>query len=291
MPASQEEHFRQLQAEMERRAHPPSENADDIDRRRPFTADLKVTLLGRDFPLRPGGGLITLFRYVSRGTQEQQDATARGMAQLAAMYDLLQDSVVASEWPKFEDHATSAKATAEDVDPCIRQLIEAYTARPYWAGLRLLSTAAEHMAELDGAVLMGTGRGIATFSAREVCNLMLYRLLASQPGDDERELFMEELYLDYSPTDIAMNQTLAMIEAKAKAKAEEAASGPAADEEPGAEGPEGLHLGPDGGSADDSAQEAQDGTGAATSADLDAEQRWNATAEDHGDSALEPAAG
>lgn len=217
-----EEQFRQLQAEMERRAHPPSEMADATDKARQFTAALSVTLCGRSFPLRPGGGLIALFRYVSRGTEEQDGDTGRNQAAMAAMHELLEDSVVPEKWPEFQRHALAAKATAEDVEPCIRQVIEAYTARPYMPGLRLLGGAAAGMAELDGMVLMGTGRGIATFSAREVCNLQLARLIQHM-DQDAREVFLEDLYLDYSPEAVALAAAQAMIADKKRKAAEEAA--------------------------------------------------------------------
>lgn len=219
-----EEDFRRLQAEMERRAHPPSENAEPIDRNRPFTAELKITLDGRDFSLRPDGGLVALFTYVSRGYQEHDSDDARGQASMAAMHALLEASVEAGQWDAFQQHALACKPAVEDVEVCIRQIIEAYTARPYWAGMRLLASAASEMAELDGAVLMGTGRGVASFTAREVCNLQLARILQGMDADT-REITIEDIYLDYSPEQVSLDAALRMIADKNRRKAEEEAAG------------------------------------------------------------------
>lgn len=219
-----EEDFRRLQATLERAAHPPSENADELDRGRQFTADLEVTLVGRTFKLRPDGGLIALLTYCARGLGREDDERsdhARQQAAMAAMFDLLAESVVEEQWTAFERHALTGKASIEDVEICIRQVIEAYTARPYWPGLRLLAGASADLAELDGVVLQGTGRSVATFTAREVCNLQLARVLAGL-DQDNREVVLEDLYLDYSPEAIAMAQVQQMM-ADRKRREEEAA--------------------------------------------------------------------
>lgn len=218
-----EEDFRRLQATLERAAHPPSENADDLDKGREFTADLAVTLVGRTFKLKPTGGLIALLTYCSRGLGGEDDTRSdyeKQQAAMAAMFDLLQDSV--QDWPQFELHAMSGKASMEDVEVCIRQVIEAYTARPYWPGLRLLAGASADLAELDGVVLRGTGRSVATFTAREVCNLQLARVLDGL-AQDTREVVLEDLYLDYSPEALAMAAVQQMISDRKRREAEEAA--------------------------------------------------------------------
>lgn len=217
-----EEDFRRLQAELERRAHPPSEDADHLDKDRPFTADLKVTLVGRDFKLKPTGGLVALLTYCSRGlVKDDEDASeqARQQVAMAAMFDLLADSV--EDWHQFQLHAFTGKVSIEDVEVCIRQVIEAYTARPYWPGLRLLAGASADLAELDGVVLQGTGRSVATFTAREVCNLQLARVLAGK-DQDTREVVLEDLYLDYSPEALALAKVNQMM-ADRKRREEEAA--------------------------------------------------------------------
>lgn len=209
-----EEEFRRLQAELEAYA--------DTEGR--AVALPKITVCGRSWPLKTDGGLIQLLRYVTVSSHPPtaEDATeaaqrkaeiAGQQQQMAAMHQLLEECMAPEHFREFEQHVTKAKATNEDLGPALETLISVYTARPYWPGLRLLATVAGRLAELDGAVLKTTGRSLATFTAREVCNLMLTQLFEGK-DDEERQIILEDLYLPYSPEALALENVRKMIESK-----------------------------------------------------------------------------
>lgn len=198
--------FRQLQAELEALTDPEHKAA----------AQARIEVCGKQFALLDTGGLIPLLRYIGKAQHAPEDEQAAGQAQLAAMHELLEACVAPGAWQAFEAHCIDAKASTADISPAIETVISLYTARPYWAGLRLLASTVDRLGELDGMVLRGTGRGLASFTAREVCNLMLTLLLEGK-DEEERAFLLEDLYLPYSPEALALENVKRMMADRAAA--------------------------------------------------------------------------
>jgi hypothetical protein len=87
----------------------------------------KVEFMGSTFRMADSIGLMPLLKFAhasSRGLDSMD------MAGLAALYSMIQDSIHADEWPRFEQHAIDTKAEAEDLMKLVQKVIEALAARP-----------------------------------------------------------------------------------------------------------------------------------------------------------------
>lgn len=195
-----EEGFRRLQAAVEK-----------TDPR------LEVSFLGETYTLRENGGLIALLRYASRGGEQEADPANAQSSAFAGIHELLSECIREDQWAKFEQAALDGKADMDDVLPVVHRAIEVYTARPYWPGMRLLAWSAYSLGELDGQVLRGTGRSLATFTAREVCNLM-FAWRVENLDDEERQIFLDDLYYEGNPEAEALEMVRRMREDQARAR-------------------------------------------------------------------------
>lgn len=142
----------------------------------------------------------------------QYAGSAAQQEQMAATYVLL-EHCLAPQWGEFQEAALRGKASAGDIDVVVQRLVEIYVARPWRPGLRLLGYAAANLMELEGVLLNGTGRDLATLSVRQICNLVYAQLLAGK-DKEQRDEFIEDLYLDFDPEAEAMAKVRAMIAAK-----------------------------------------------------------------------------
>lgn len=150
--------------------------------------------------------LVALLRYAST----KRGGDDGGQAAMAAAHRVLQDCLDPSCWPEFQEAAIRSKITVEQVSDVIQQIIEIHTAQPWRAAMRLLGYAAHNLAELDGTLLADTGRGLADLTPRQLCNIVLARLLGGL-DEEKRAEFLEDLYLDFDPESEAMKQVQQMI--------------------------------------------------------------------------------
>lgn len=189
-----------------------------------FGSIAKVTFADRDWEITPEA-FGPLLRYI-RTTLKSQASTEREHSrdiQLSALYGLLEGCVV--DFHGFALVMFETKAGLEGLMEVTRQLVEFYCARPYWPALRLLTFLASSLDEFDGDFLRRSGRGIATLSAREACNLALAICLDGR-SEEDRDAFYEDLNYEGSPEADAMEMVRRMKEAQAKpAQKEEAGDG------------------------------------------------------------------
>lgn len=148
--------------------------------------------------------LVALVRYAGtkRGDSDQ--------AQMAAAHRVLEECLDPDRWPEFQEAAIRSKMTVEQVGEVIQQIIEIHTAQPWRAALRLLGYAAYNLAELDGTLLSSTGRGLADLTPRQLCNIVLARLLNGLDEEKRAEL-LSDLYLDFDPEAEALKKVQQMI--------------------------------------------------------------------------------
>ena len=77
-------------------------------------------------------------------------------------------------------------------------MIELTCARGFWPAMRLLGFLAGSLEEIDGQLLRSSGRGIASFTAREACNLALAICLDGR-DEESRQEFYDDLNYEGSP--------------------------------------------------------------------------------------------
>ena len=173
--------------------------------------DRQVTFCGGTYPVTRIS-LVGLLRYAStkRGDSDQ--------AQMAAAHRVLEDCLDPSCWPDFQEAAIRRKVTVDQVGEVIQQIIEIHPAQPWRAAMRMLGYAAYNLAELDGTLLAETGRGLADLTPRQLCNIVLARMLAGLDAEKRAEL-LEDLYLDFDPENEALKKVQQMIADKEAAGA------------------------------------------------------------------------
>lgn len=188
-----------------------------------FGSEATVAFGGRDWEIKPEA-FASLLGYI-RTTLKSQKSTEREFSrdtQLSALYGLLEGCI--TDFDGFAQAVFASKAGLEELMEVAKHLVEFYCARPYWPALRLLTFLANSLDEFDGDFLRRSGRGIATLSAREACNLALATCLDGR-SEEDREAFYEDLNYEGSPEADAMEMVRKMREAQAQARAsaEEAA--------------------------------------------------------------------
>jgi hypothetical protein len=87
----------------------------------------KVSLLGAEFRMADKIGLMPLLKLAHAGKQGVDVADDAGMV---AMYEVIRDCIDATEWDRFQNHATETKAEAEDLMNVVTDVIQALSARP-----------------------------------------------------------------------------------------------------------------------------------------------------------------
>jgi len=188
-----------------------------------------VQFLGQPYLVRTDGRLAALLAYASTGQPTAAErvrleslgdlgsgGTVSEQAMLAAAYDLLEQCL--DDFAGFASAAFDGKASAAQVRDAVMRVIEVVTARPPMAALRLLGYVTANLAEFDGGLLMAGGPGLAAMSAREACNAAFARALETIEPDRQAE-WKEDLYLDYSPEDQALEMVRKM-QADRKAREE-----------------------------------------------------------------------
>src|SRR6266487_1995434 len=142
--------------------------------------------------------LAALIRFVRASTAARGEETTQKtrQAEMAALHHLLNDCI--TDFAGFSQAAFTSKAELDDLTPVVRQLVQFYCARPYWPAIRLLGYLAATLDEFDGDFLRRSGRGVASLSAREACNLTLAVCLDGR-DEDNREAFYDDLNYEGSP--------------------------------------------------------------------------------------------
>ena len=87
----------------------------------------KITLLGEQFEVAERVGLMALLRFahLAKGGMRTDDMEA-----FAVIYEVLRSVIADGDWPRFESHATLARADVEELLGCVREAIALVTARP-----------------------------------------------------------------------------------------------------------------------------------------------------------------
>lgn len=86
-----------------------------------------ITFLGRDYAVADKLGLMPLIKFAYVANKGTEGSDMEGMA---AMYTLLRSVIEDEQWPAFEEHATEARATDDDLMEAVQQAIGVMTARP-----------------------------------------------------------------------------------------------------------------------------------------------------------------
>jgi hypothetical protein len=180
-----------------------------------FSAVAEVQFLGEAHKIREDG-LAPLLRYARLAEEAGPDDSAP----LAAVHRLLEDCVL--DFPAFTAAALEGKAESGDIQGAVRQLVEFYCVRSHWAAMRLVGYIGAHLEETDGQLIRDTGRGLASLSAREACDLALAICVAGL-SEEDRQIFFEDLNYAGNPE----AEALAMVrQMQADRKAREAEAGP-----------------------------------------------------------------
>ncbi len=166
----------------------------------------EVTFMGEQWAIR-SDGLTALIRYSHSAGLE--DSTAA----MAAVYQLIAD--VITDFAAFERAAFTGKAKESDVTSLVHDIIEHYCARNRWPAMRLIGQFGASLEEIDGKLLLATGRGVAGLSAREACNLALTLYLDGRDEED-RGFALEDLNYQGNPEGDAL-KLLRQMQAEAKA--------------------------------------------------------------------------
>jgi hypothetical protein len=173
----------------------------------------EITFLGRAFTIRPDG-LIPLLRYarttMGKPDQVLTDSEAENVA-MAASHRLLDDCV--EDFGAFAALALDGKADSGDITAAVAGLASYYCARSHWAGMRLIAYLAANLDEVDGQLIRAGGRGVASLSAREACNLALAILLDDR-SEEDRTIFLDDLNYEGNPEAEALAMVRQMQAAK-----------------------------------------------------------------------------
>jgi hypothetical protein len=192
----------------------------------------QLEFLGVKYPVRPAtGGLIAVLRYCrlasGKEPENETEQLNRTSAWLAATYRLLSEVIEPASWYDFQQAALDGKASQDDVEQAVSRVLEIYTARPSVAAVRLLAWASAHLAEMDGQLLRGgTALGLASLTARQLCNIIFTARLESMETDEQRQDFRDDLNSVETAEGRALKAALDMIERR---KAQEAQDGAGAD--------------------------------------------------------------
>lgn len=167
----------------------------------------EVSFLGETWKLH-GDGLAALIRYA-------RAATLEGGA-LAAAYRFLAGTI--TDFTAFQRAAIYGKAQEDDITALTHAIIEHYCARGHWPAMRLIGLIGAGMEEIDGKLLLASGRGVAGLSAREACNLALTLYLEGRDEED-RGFALEDLNYEGNPEGEAL-KLLRQMQAEKKAAAD-----------------------------------------------------------------------
>jgi hypothetical protein len=176
----------------------------------------QVSFAGKSWAVR-ADGLAALLRYAQAGMAPPEEHRSP----LAAMHRLLEDCI--TDFAGFSAAAFSSRVQDEEILDAARQLTRLYCARSHWEATRLIGFLAASLEELDGRLLLATGRGMASLSAREACNLAVTVCLEGRTEED-RDIFMEDLKFEGDPEGDALAAVRQMT-ADRKAREAEAAGG------------------------------------------------------------------
>lgn len=190
-----EEDLRALQAEHEALVH---------DCRVAF--ERVVVFAGEKFSIT-GTALVPMMRYAGQRKDES------GQVALASLHRILEECLDAEAFRRFQNAAIDTKASIEEVTEAVQQVIEIHCAYPWQAALRLLGYAVFNLGELEGHQLTQSGRGLGELTPRQLCNLSLAVLIHGR-DEEQRQEFLEDLYLDFDPAAEAKRQVLEMIASK-----------------------------------------------------------------------------
>jgi hypothetical protein len=144
-----------------------------------------VSFLSQTFKIREDG-LAALIRFARGASNENPEA---GIP-LPVIYRLLEDTII--DFAEFSALAVRARADMSDLRPVIDYLASWYCGRNHWPAMRLIGYVAGNLDELDGQLIRTAGRGIASLSAREACNLALAICLDGR-NEEDRQVFMTDL--------------------------------------------------------------------------------------------------
>lgn len=88
---------------------------------------LTVEFLGERFAVAEKLGILPMMRFakIARGGVDSSE-----MAGLAAMYDLLEQSIAADEWQRFNDHADRRHADSEELMQVVADVVAIHSGRP-----------------------------------------------------------------------------------------------------------------------------------------------------------------
>jgi hypothetical protein len=190
---------------------------DELRELRGYGGPPEITFAGEQWKIRPDG-LAPLLRYTLADRDEGSEWAA-----LNALYRLLEDCI--TDFPAFSYAATSAKAEVAEMQSAAEKLFEFYCARNFWPASRLIGIFGGRLDEIDGQLLRSSGRGVASLSAREACNLTLAICLEGR-DEDSREEFFIDLEYEGNPD----QEALALVR---QMKADRAAAAEGADDEGG----------------------------------------------------------
>lgn len=191
---------------------------DELRELRGYGGPPEIAFAGEQWKIRPDG-LAALLRYTLAPRDEDSEWAA-----LNALYRLLEDCI--TDFAAFSHSAFSAKAEVAEMQAVAEKLFGFYCARDFWPASRLIGILAGRLDEIDGQLLRSSGRGVASLSAREACNLTLAICLDGR-DEDSREEFFVDLEYEGNPDEEAMALVRQM---QADRKAREAAE---ADDEGG----------------------------------------------------------
>jgi hypothetical protein len=173
----------------------------------------QLVFMGRKYKIK-ANGLVPLLRYAQSGQgREIHQISEQEQSQIAmtAMYRLLEDCV--TDFQAFGAEAFDGKAGMADVELMVRGLVEFYTCRKHWPAMRLMGYVRSNLEEMDGNLIKTSGRGVASLSAREACNLALALCL---DGRDEEQ--REEFLVDLNYEGNADAEALALVRAMQAAR-------------------------------------------------------------------------
>lgn len=184
-----------------------------------YSSAPELTFLGTVFQIRPDGlGPLIRFARTSVRTGEEDEAGEDDESvTLAAAHRLLEDCL--EDFQSFARLAMESKAGLEVIQAAVRHLIEFYCARMHWSAMRLIGYVAHNLDEVDGQLLWKSGRGVASLSAREACNLALAICLDGR-DEDSRATFLEDLNYEGNAEAEAMAMAKQMMAASAAPAAE-----------------------------------------------------------------------
>lgn len=86
-----------------------------------------VEFLGEEFRIADRVGLLPMMRFAKLAKSGEDSMSMTG---LAAMYDLLEQSIHPDEWPRFEAHADEQHASGDELMKVVGKVIALSSGRP-----------------------------------------------------------------------------------------------------------------------------------------------------------------